>query len=316
MGFNRDYESEEDLMVNEDGIANVFHKNGFTRANLAKCGRKRLESVVTRLVHITSPSCNDKKENYTKPKWWPKEVVFARLGDLKKNTPDELWNPFLRKLVVLCWEFYDNSEICEEKKQNKATVLCEAQQTDYRHVLCLRDTIVKPEIVCKDSFVKSLNLLPVDGNDGEQEEILAPNIAKPTRLAFTPNVPFSSDYAQALLKREKPASLEETHLKRLERNERYLNGDCNVTDFEYPVCYDKKEALYCHLYQFPVRQAWQIQDKLTVLKNLCKPVSVILKRCKPPSKKKKVLKVVLTRLKLNSLRLRNGNERKVYTDYF
>lgn len=335
MGFNNNNNNRnfycdqiDELMVRSDvcDVLRVF-KGKYRAANVAKYSRRRLESAVSRLVTITSR----RKENYGKPKWWPNEVIYTeRLQDLKKLVPNSVWNQMLRKLLALCWQFYDGEKLCEKNKTRKKRVLQEVQQHhSFQPVVCLRD-ILKPcsaKKVCKSSFIKSLSLVPVGGSHdgGRKEENLSTLFSKPIRLTHVPNVPFSSDYGQVLMKREKMGSLEEAHLKRLERIERYLkndsgaicpnadddNGDDDDVDrVEYPVTYDKKEDFYCHIYRFPVRQAYQIQDKITFLKGLCRPVSVILERYDVPRRKKKVLKVVLTRCKITCLRLRNG--RKAY----
>lgn len=317
MGFNRVYPSDkiERLMVEEhvDDVMNIF-KGNYDAASLGKFSRKRLESVVTRLVNITARS-NGKKENYCRPKWWPEEIMFVQpLQDLKKVIPNPIWNQVLRRLVALCWEFYDKGY-----KKRKETVLREVHPQHFLPVVFLCD-ILKPsseKTVCKDNFINSLNLVSVDNRVGGKQKP-TPSASKPIRLAGLPNVPFSSDYAQALIKRDKACSLEEAHLKRLERNERYLNNDdklsvCSSSSATtYPVSYDKKEELYCHIYKFPAKQAYQLQDRMAFLKSLCKPVTVVLERCDLKYRKKRVLKVVLNRLNVRSLQLRNRVCKRVF----
>lgn len=263
-------------------------KGKYRPVSVAKYSRERLEQTVTHLVNVTTTH----KENNNKPQWWPDEVVFAHsLQDLKKVIPDSVWNQMLRRLVLLCRDFYS---------PKKKSVLREIQHNNLRRpVVYLKDV---RRVVEKDQFVRGLGLVQVGSHVANATP---PTVAKPIRLAAMPHVPFSSDYGQLLIKREKTLPLEEIHLKRLERLERYLrNNNEGNNPAEYRVTYDKKDdQVYCHLYRFPVKQAYQMRDRVEFLKSLCKPVRVILQRCDVP-RKKKVLKVVLTRLKLETFKLR------------
>lgn len=305
MGFNNNNNKIEKLIVNSNTDVIKILISKYRNINLTKCGRQRLENIVTHLVNISSCS-NGRKENYRRPEWWPTELLFSRnLTDLKELIPDAVWNKVLRNLVIVFCDFY-----CEEnrrnnrKRENHQTVLKEIQQKCLKPVVCLRD-IFKPSCVSKDAFVKGLGLVPVEKHE-EVNKALSGH-ARPVKFTFSSTVPFSSDYARVILKRDKIVSLEEAHLKRMERIERYLRNEDIVSQhntIEYPVTYNKREELYCHIYKFPVKQAYQIQDRVTFLKSLCRPVSAIEERCDLPYKKKKVLKVVLTRLKITSAQLK------------
>lgn len=265
-------------------------KGKYHPVSVAKYGRERLEKTVTRLVNVTT--------NNHKPQWWPDEVVFAHsLQDLKKLIPDSVWNQMLRRLVLLCRDFYTPKK-CVLREINNLR----------RPVVYLKDIC---RVVEKDQFVRGLGLVRVGGS--HVADAAPPTVAKPIRLAGMPHVPFSSDYGQLLIKREKTLPLEGAHLKRLERLQRYLKNHNEVNNpAEYPVTYDKRDdQTYCHLYRFPVKQAYQMRDKVEFLKSLCKPVRVILQRYDIP-RKKKVLRVVLTRLKLETVKLRRRNNRINY----
>lgn len=319
----------EKLMVrpNSSDELPVILNGSYTAAKLAKYSRKRLESVVTRLMKITSKE-GTRKENCKRPKWWPKELVFVYpLENLKKCTPDAIWNQVLRKLVLLCRNFYvDNCSIKDvqldenrgrQTKKSKQAVLKEVHQNSSL-VVCLHDILkTKHKGVSKSEFIERLNLIPVASRYQAVNHVNNATVLKSVKLASIPSVPFSSDYAQVLLKREKQGFPQEVHLKRLERIERYLKNDTTVlttTLPEYSVTYDKKQELCCRIYRFPVRQSYQVKDKIEFLKNLCTPVSVMLVRYDELSKnekQRKSLKVVLSRLKIQPTRLRDRNRKNV-----
>lgn len=323
MGYSEQFLTRKRMVrlnLNGSDITAVLNGN-YTVEKLAKYSRKRLEGIVTRLVKITS-NLDAKAENCNckRPKWWPRELIFVQpLKNLKKCTPDAIWNQVLMKLVVLCREFYvehfKRLQVDEEAEnqvhQSKQIVLKEVHQ-HLNPVVRLRDIIkTKERTITKTEFAERLNLVPVGSSESGFNQ---PPILKSVRLATMPNVPFSSDYAQLLVRRDKQTLPIEVHLKKLERTERYLKHNCNVpapTIPEYEVTYDKKE-MYSRVYRFPVRQFYQITDKVTFLKGLCKPVSVLLirydelKRKPREKRKRKVLKVVLPRLKIEPTKLRNG----------
>lgn len=316
----------EKLVVKPNGSNDVpvVLNGSYTAAKLAKCSRKRLENVVTRLMEITSEE-GTRKENRKRPKWWPKELVFVHpLENLKKCTPDAIWNQVLRKLVLLCRKFYiencNNIKTIQLDANNKGrktrhSVLKEVQQNSslvvrLHDILKIRDK----SVLNKSGFVEGLNLIPVASRILAGNHINNQAISKPVRLASIPSVPFSSDYARVLLKRERQVLPQEVHLKRLERIERYLKHDSTVfasTSSKYSITYDKKQELHCHIYRFPARQSYQVRDKVAFLKGLCKPVSVMLVRYDELSsrneKQKRSLKVVLSRLKIQPSRLRDRN---------
>lgn len=310
MGCSGNSPARKLMMKRNAADAPVVFNGKLTTAKLAKYGRRRLEDTVTRLVKFTS-GLDAKKENYKKPMWWPREILFLQpLENLKKVTPDAAWNHVLRRLVALCTKFYaergSNGKKIEVGKGRrcKQTALKEVQQNP---VVCLQNIFKNNDNrdVNKSEFVEGLNLVPVGG----LKQASQPAVLKPVRLVLLPNVPFSSDYARVLVKREKQVLPEEVHLKKLERLERYLKTDSSAhvpTEATYPVTFVEKKEFYCHIYQFPARQSYQIQDKVTFLKSLCKPVSVVLVRCDHlcrkamKRKRMKVLKVVLPRLKIQA----------------
>lgn len=309
----------------------VVPNGGYSNEKLAKYSREKLESVVTHLVETTS-GMDAKTENYRRPKWWPKELTFALpLENLKKLTPNSSWKQVLRNLVRLYQEFYayrnratkrklEENANCHSrhrpKKPKNIRVLSEIHN-NCEPVVFLYD-ILKTNLrtVTRNEFSERLNLIPVGSREKKQD---SPLVLKPVKLSSIPAVPFSCDYARVILSREKPVVLDEVHLKKIERIERYLKQDCIVpkmTTAQYPVTYNKKEDSYCHIYKFPVQQCCQLRDKVQFLKSLCRPLIVRLERCNLETKKKeiivnaKILKVMLPRLHIQHprLRMRSGDK--------
>lgn len=292
-------------------LPGVLYKH-YSEKRIASYSKGYLQRLLTCLLEL-SREVSAKEDSMGQPKWWPQEMAY----DLSVQ---DMTNSALAKLVVLGRDFLwspeksnisgenlrrkKNLRRCRERRTTRLKVLSENRFNRMPFVR-LYD-ILRPSPIRKEHYVEQLGLMPVNCALKRTDRLLR----KMPRLITMPNVPFSSDYARTIINNEKQTICPEVHLRKIENTEWYLRNDLSTADptvKDYPITYNKTEEEYCHLYRFPVRQSYQILDKVEFLKTLCRPLEVRLEKINVSHKKIpaarrvtlniKVLKVVLPRLK-------------------
>ncbi|XP_072383177.1 uncharacterized protein [Diabrotica undecimpunctata] len=301
-----------------DKIFQEVISGNYPAHNVNKMNISRLKHLVVRLVEFTSIQVSAKirspisETNLTNNWSLDSDVLVPKLQNNKKNYKE--FRSSLKRVVIDCSDFFktctlqwpphgksfendENFDFIQTKaekrklrnsysesnvsKRRKILLPCTEKKFTSEPYIPLSRCIPGPQEPSKPlSQSEFLGTLKLNLNNNEIPKPQVPNSSRPNRLQNCPNIPFSSDLGQFLIKLENhkvPSSVSERKLDKLQW---YINKNSQpMTNVPFEVNYCQNKKNNNHKYKFPIRQYHQLlgdHDFENFKYKLCKPLTVKL----------------------------------------
>lgn len=267
------YEHER-AISNNCGALGLVLSGDYPEAYLKCMSLHNLEKLVAKLVQCTATAPN-------RPKWWPSSLTFTQPLNLGLNDEREI-KLACKQLIVSCCQFFKTQEWNDENRERRRRRVIERKKvkTLLHHTPEKSKTPADHSASSKDHFLQYFQLSP-----RLQPPIVSsqPPVAISSKLTNCVNIPFSSNVGLIMARREQHSMSEDLKLKRLERNEWYINQPIPrlYTEIDFETTPTYKIPNHLHNFKMPKRQHHYRRRSLkhfNFLKQFCTPISVKLIR--------------------------------------